>query len=59
MAQKITQPATPVKTAAKPAPRTSLDVQPVHFVFDKSNYYLAYSRGCSCDHRLLLNVGHY
>ena len=38
MAQKITQPATPVKTAAKPAPRNSLDVRPVHFVFDKSNY---------------------
>jgi len=35
MAQKITKPATPVKTAAK----TSL-ASPVHFVFDSSNYRL-------------------
>jgi len=38
MAQKITQPATPVKTAAKPAPKASADISPASFVFDKSNY---------------------
>ena len=36
MAQKITQPATPVKTAPKPAPKA--DSKPASFVFDKSNY---------------------
>lgn len=36
MAQKITQPATPVKTAAKPAAKA--DSKPASFVFDKSNY---------------------
>jgi hypothetical protein len=38
MAQKITQPSTPVKTTAKPGARNTADAQPVHFVFDKSNY---------------------
>jgi len=38
MAQKITQPSTPIKTAAKPAPRNTVEVRPVYFVFDKSNY---------------------
>ena len=38
MAQKITQPSSPVKTAAKPAARNTAEAQPVHFVFDKSNY---------------------
>ncbi|MHB8206120.1 DUF3098 domain-containing protein [Mucilaginibacter sp.] len=38
MAQKITQPSTPVKTAAKPAARNTAEAHPVHFVFDKSNY---------------------
>ena len=35
MAQKITKPGSPVKTAAKPSLTT-----PVHFVFDSSNYRL-------------------
>ncbi len=34
MAQKITQPSGTVKTAAK----NTAESQPVHFVFDKSNY---------------------
>jgi hypothetical protein len=34
MAQKITQPASTVKTSA----RSTAESQPVHFVFDKSNY---------------------
>jgi hypothetical protein len=38
MAQKITQPSSPVKTAARPAARSTTETQPVHFVFDKSNY---------------------
>ena len=38
MAQKIIKPATPVKTAAKPAYKTTIEVRPVNFVFDKSNY---------------------
>ena len=38
MAQKITQPSTPVKTAAKPAARNTVEARPMHFVFDKSNY---------------------
>jgi len=38
MAQKITQPSSPVKTAARPATRSTAEAQPVHFVFDKSNY---------------------
>ena len=37
MAQKITQPATPVKTAPKPA-APKIDSKPASFVFDKSNY---------------------
>jgi len=36
MAQKITQPASPVKTAAKPAAKS--DAKTATFVFDKSNY---------------------
>jgi hypothetical protein len=36
MAQKNSKPATPVKTAAKPAAKAP--DSPVHFVFDKSNY---------------------
>lgn len=36
MTQKITQPATPIKTAAKPAVKA--DSRPASFVFDKSNY---------------------
>ena len=38
MAQKITQPSSPAKTAARPAAKNTADTQPVHFVFDKSNY---------------------
>lgn len=38
MAQKITKPAAPIKTTPPRSSRTSLDVRPVHFVFDKSNY---------------------
>jgi hypothetical protein len=38
MAQKITQPVTPIKTAAKPAPKATIEAKPVSFVFDKSNY---------------------
>jgi len=38
MAQKITKPSTPVKTAAKPASKAASDMRPVTFVFDKSNY---------------------
>jgi hypothetical protein len=34
MAQKITQPSGAVKTSAK----STAESQPVHFVFDKSNY---------------------
>jgi hypothetical protein len=34
MAQKITQPSGTVKTSAK----STAESQPVHFVFDKSNY---------------------
>ena len=34
MAQKITQPASTVKTST----RSTAESQPVHFVFDKSNY---------------------
>lgn len=36
MAQQIKKPATPVKTASKPAPKG--DATPASFVFDKSNY---------------------
>ena len=39
MAQKISKPTTPVKTAAKPAPKAAANA-PVHFVFDKSNYVM-------------------
>ena len=39
MAQKITKPAAPVKTAAKPAsPKAANEAKPMAFVFDKSNY---------------------
>jgi len=38
MAQKITRPATPVKTATKATPRPAAEVTPANFVFDKSNY---------------------
>ena len=38
MAQKITKPGPPVKTAAKPAAPKAADNKPVHFIFDKSNY---------------------
>ena len=38
MAQKITKPVIPVKTAAKPATKANIDTRPVNFVFDKSNY---------------------
>ena len=38
MTQKIVKPATPVKTAAKPAFKANVDTKPVSFVFDKSNY---------------------
>ena len=37
MAQKITKPAAPVKTAAKPT-TPKADARPASFVFDKSNY---------------------
>jgi len=36
MAQKITHPASPVKTAPKATPKA--DSKPASFVFDKSNY---------------------
>ena len=38
MAQKITQPTTPVKTTAKPTPKATVETRPASFVFDKSNY---------------------
>jgi hypothetical protein len=40
MAQKITKPATPVKTATASARPTIKESTPVSFIFDKSNYRL-------------------
>jgi len=39
MAQKITKPATPVKTATTRSSAVKSDA-PVHFIFDKGNYRL-------------------
>jgi hypothetical protein len=38
MAQKLVKPGAPIKTAPKTSTRSTADAQPVHFVFDKSNY---------------------
>ncbi len=40
MAQKITKPATPVKTAATTRSSSVKSDSPVHFIFDKGNYRL-------------------
>jgi hypothetical protein len=40
MAQKITPPASPVKTAARPSSVKAADSTPVHLIFDKGNYRL-------------------
>ena len=38
MAQKLVKPGAPVKTTPKTSASGTINSQPVHFVFDKSNY---------------------